>query len=864
MANLQESQGTEIGLDNAHPTAQSKIQIRYLLLALFSLLVPLVISVVVLAQSRWFPANIDFAWTEFRVRDVGTSRSPLIGLPGRIGTMDTQGSHPGPISFYLLAPLYRLLGSSTWALRVSAVGLNFAGLIAVLLIARRRGGALIFLGVFAAAAFLIHFLGASILTMPWNPYMPVIWWMVFLLAAWSVLLDDLPMLPVLALAGGFCVQTHISYLGLVGGVSALVVGWMIYSVFKRRGALGEHPLRWIGLSVAFLVLAFISVLWDQLTNNPGNLSIIWGYFTAPPEVAIGFGRAIEILLAHLNPLRLITGENAATGPILPGILFLVIWVSSFVAAIKGRVRELVALDALLLLALLLGLVSTARIFGYVWFYLLLWAWVLLALMLFAACWSFVAVLAERRPIERVRIERALVVVLIAAPLVLLASASVDALNVRDSTESSSEALGDLVKPTIRALNSGEVVGGGKSGHYLVEQTYAFDFDETVKGFVDELERAGFKAGSSTGAEVKMTPERTMQRGLASAVIHLSVGPDIETWRRMPRAVEIAYSASKDPIERREYVRLVRDLKRQVPSDQLAEALADSYSPDSKFSAAAKKTIKGLQGIRLPQAAFIAKPSLGMSGDEAALSAYPLSVSQYERAAERVPATKRHVLIVGDADAWSLGFKARMPFRGANSWIMTSARKECPIVPGNFAINTFVFEQTEEDTKFCGEWPKGLGDAASGFKPDDIVLLASGSETYDREIDGVFYRVGTPEYARLIKRSLRNALEQLSSSNATLMIVGIPCADPSATAVPQLAELRKDPTRIAWANSVLESFAKAQGRRVRFIKMDGLVCPGGTAIGTAEGLAIRPDGENYSPAGVKAVLNWIDSKIQSPN
>jgi len=254
MANLQESQGTEMNIDNAHPTPRAKIQIRYLLLALLSLLIPLVISVVVLAQRRWFPANLDFAWTEFRVRDVGTARSPLIGLPGRIGTMVTQGSHPGPISFYLLAPLYRLLGSSTWALRASAVGLNFAGLIAVLLIARRRGGAIVFLGVFATAALLIHFLGASILTMPWNPYMPVIWWMVFLLAAWSVLLDDLPMLPVLAFAGAFCVQTHISYLGLVGGVSALVVGWMIYSVFKRRGVLGEHPLRWIAISVALNVM----------------------------------------------------------------------------------------------------------------------------------------------------------------------------------------------------------------------------------------------------------------------------------------------------------------------------------------------------------------------------------------------------------------------------------------------------------------------------------------------------------------------------------------------------------------------------------------------------------------------------------
>ena len=54
--------------------------------------------------------------TEFRVRDVGGRHTPLIGLPGRIGTFPDQGSHPGPISFWLVAPGYRLFGSSAWAM----------------------------------------------------------------------------------------------------------------------------------------------------------------------------------------------------------------------------------------------------------------------------------------------------------------------------------------------------------------------------------------------------------------------------------------------------------------------------------------------------------------------------------------------------------------------------------------------------------------------------------------------------------------------------------------------------------------------------------------------------------------------------
>ena len=70
---------------------------------------PLIVAVAVLRSRPWHPV-LDLAMTEFRVRDVFTRHTPLIGLPGRIGEYPDQGSHPGPLSFYLLAPTYRLLG----------------------------------------------------------------------------------------------------------------------------------------------------------------------------------------------------------------------------------------------------------------------------------------------------------------------------------------------------------------------------------------------------------------------------------------------------------------------------------------------------------------------------------------------------------------------------------------------------------------------------------------------------------------------------------------------------------------------------------------------------------------------------------
>ncbi|HEY7070764.1 MAG TPA: hypothetical protein VH479_11655, partial [Acidimicrobiales bacterium] len=61
---------------------------------------PMIVAVAVLRTKPWHPV-LDLAMTEFRVRDVFGRHTPLIGLPGRIGTYPNQGSHPGPLSFYL-------------------------------------------------------------------------------------------------------------------------------------------------------------------------------------------------------------------------------------------------------------------------------------------------------------------------------------------------------------------------------------------------------------------------------------------------------------------------------------------------------------------------------------------------------------------------------------------------------------------------------------------------------------------------------------------------------------------------------------------------------------------------------------------
>jgi len=206
---------------------------------------PLVVAVLAQRNAHWHPVY-DLAMTELRVRDVGGRHTPLIGLQGRIGP---TGSHPGPLSFYLLAPVYRLLGSSAFALQAASATFHAGAAITALLVARRRGDGRIVIGVGIVLLLLIQGYGLGPLTEPWNPHLPVLWFVAFLVAVWSVLEGDLVMLLPAVFAGSVCAQTHVPYLAValgLGGVVALVaVGY----AWRARGERAAPGWRWLAGAV---------------------------------------------------------------------------------------------------------------------------------------------------------------------------------------------------------------------------------------------------------------------------------------------------------------------------------------------------------------------------------------------------------------------------------------------------------------------------------------------------------------------------------------------------------------------------------------------------------------------------------------
>lgn len=597
----------------------------WLFLGLVVLLVfPLLVALVQLRRPHWYPL-LDMAQTEIRVRDV-TSHPPLIGLAGRIGPFGPNGgSHPGPISFYALWPVWRLFGGSSYGLFVSTVVLDTVAITLSLWMALRRGGRALLLAMAAVLAVLTRAYGAYMLTLPWNPYMPVLWWFVFLLAVWSVLCDDLAMLPVLVVAGTLCMQTHISYLGLIGGLAAVTLGVLVWAAYKRWDdpAARRSFALWGGVSVVLGVLLWIPPVIDQFAHSPGNLGIIRDYFSHPPDATIGVHRGVTVLLQQLDPIKLLTrilvhdgGAVEVSGTRLPGALLLIAFFASVYLAWRIRNRTLLVLDGVLTLALGLGLISAVRIFGTVWFYLLLWAWALVALMLFAIVWTIVELVRTRRgdgdrPADR-RWGAAVLGVIVAVSTIVFATQASD---VTVQTPRVNETLGKVVGPTADALH--RIEQGGDRGPFLV--TWLPDAQAIGGagfGLLNELDRRGFNVRAEEQFRPGATRYHVIDDRTPSLEVHLATGPDIANWQRDSRYKQVAEFDPRSPEERDRFDELhdqvvselgqagLASLGPQVDSNLFMLGLAPNVPP------ATRHKITRMLDLGMPMAVFIGPPPSG--------------------------------------------------------------------------------------------------------------------------------------------------------------------------------------------------------------------------------------------------------------
>ena len=557
---------------------------RRVRLALWAALaLPFVIAAVVLHSRHWNPV-LDMAMTELRVRDVGSRHSPLIGLPGRIGTFPDQGSHPGPLSFYLLAPTYRVLGASAWGLLVGMIVLAVVAIGLALWLAERRGGAPLVVAVAGLVAVIVRGYGLDVVTQPWNPYLPLLFWLVVLLGTWSVVSGDLLMIVVVAAVGSLCAQTHMPYLGLcggMGGVSALAVA----VAWWRHPARRNEAQRAFGLAVLVAGVLWLPPVIDQVRHTPGNLSMLSDYFRNPPESPVGAAEGVRLALRQLNVFRLLGGafgdDGFVTragfrldGSVVPGLLVLVVWLGCVVLAWHRRHRVLLALDGTLAAAFVLGAFSMGRIFGKVWYYLTLWAWTTTWLITAAIVWTVVVELRHRLPDRRrwVRLAGAAVVAVVGVGS--FTALTVEAFGVLAPEQHLSDTLRAVVGPTADALDGGAGLATGHDGTYLVTWNDAANFGSQGYGLVNELERRGFDVGVPDTWRVPVTRQRVLAVGRATAEIRLATGVYIDQVAALPGAVEVARYDPRDADELAEYQRLDAEVRAA-----LVEAGLDDVAPD---------------------------------------------------------------------------------------------------------------------------------------------------------------------------------------------------------------------------------------------------------------------------------------------
>lgn len=580
------------------------------------ILVPAIVAGVAITRPQWFPTG-DMAQAELHVRGFW-SHPPLVGAAGRIqSSAGVQGSHPGPLLWLAMWPLYALGGSTTTALVASIVTVHIVTAILALWLAWRAGGAGFAVSLAATLAVIVRAGGPDVFTEPWNPWMGLLPFLVFLLAS-TLFLDGERWTILLAVAAGsYSLQAHTGYALVVAGLLTFV---MVVAVVRAARAPAEPPtadrrsavlrmLAWIGAAVALGVVLWIPPLLDQLGREPGNMSILRDNFSHPDQPYLGLGEVARISVVQLNvlgPWLLGPGRLDVTWyAVLGFVAFVALWVAAVLAARRRRAARELSLHAVLAVATALAVVSISRIFGLYLEYTVRWVWLIAGTVVAASVVS----LWRSRPR------------LAASPgwAALAGGAIVAAMAIVGSVQFAGSA-----GPT-GAIDS-RIVGGlapevqarlDPDAAYLVRWWDPTVLGATGFGLALELERRGYHVGVDRQFAAAALPHRVLPEEQADAVLYVVVGtPAIERARAIPGVVELASFDVRSPEERRRSDELREQLERslsdsghadRIPLIDAQYGLAQLMFADPPLPEDVTATLDEYIALRQPTAVFQAPP-----------------------------------------------------------------------------------------------------------------------------------------------------------------------------------------------------------------------------------------------------------------
>ena len=212
-----------------------------------------------------------------------------------------------------------------------------------------------------------------------------------------------------------------------------------------------------------------------------------------------------------------------------------------------------------------------------------------------------------------------------------------------------------------------------------------------------------------------------------------------------------------------------------------------------------------------------------------------------------PGNPRHVILVGDSLALSLGpglddaFAAKgVPF-------------EADAIPGCSVLRGVTLQQNGQPYPWSRDCNRQITPAlkrvvAADPKPD-LVLWLSTWDGVDRLLNGKHVSVGTKDGDAALTAEIQHAASILTAHGARLVILTV--ADPVPGTKTPLPGLDQE-QRIKEIRALYRRAAPTTDGRVRVVDLDPLVCPNGRCSKVVEGVELRPDGSHFGRKGAELI------------
>lgn len=351
---------------------------------------PVVVGALSLIGDSWVPMS-DWASMLHRVDAVGSRDTPLVGPYSFHGF-----AHPGPLLYWVAAPLYRLTGDDPRALLWTGALVNVATVVAIAAAAWRRGRWPLLLGSLALVGLLTNGFGTRVLVDLWNPYVALLPFLLTILLVWEAAVGTRRALIEAAVPATFAVQSHLAFLSLTMVLVVWLVVWTRWSPRFVPGAADAQPTtppagtirRWMGLVAVLWLPPLLDALFDL--HNPRNIarSLVHASRTiGPADAGPVVGSYVRIDGAWL------TGTGDAPFVSAGGVDAL--WLVGLVALLAGclavarrrRLVDVAALASLALTLLLCSVPATSRLITPTPPYLTEWLKVVGGLAWFTVGWT---------------------------------------------------------------------------------------------------------------------------------------------------------------------------------------------------------------------------------------------------------------------------------------------------------------------------------------------------------------------------------------------------------------------------------------------------------------------------------------------